>query len=92
VISIALIFPTGIFLGMFFPTGMRLAKNTASSETPWFWALNGICGVLGSALAVFISIYAGISFNFYIAAALYLLLIIPGRIMNAMNPAVKSFP
>ena len=73
-ISILVIFPTGMILGMFFPTGMNLVKNKAAGQTPWFWALNGICGVLGSAVAVFISIYAGISFNFYLAAIFYGLL------------------
>lgn len=75
VISIIVIFPTGIILGIYFPAGMKLVKKQVASETTWYWALNGICGVLSSALAVFISIYAGISVNFYIAAIFYGLLI-----------------
>ncbi len=61
----------GAAYGTVFPTGMRLAKSIALDETPWYWALNGIFGVLCSALAVFISIYIGISANFYIAATCY---------------------
>ena len=41
-------------MGLFFPTGMRLVRSIASNETPWYWSLNGIFGVLCSALAVFI--------------------------------------
>lgn len=70
-VSVSVIFPVGLLMGLFFPTGMRLAKSIALDETPWYWALNGIFGVLCSALAVFISIYIGISANFYIAATCY---------------------
>jgi len=73
--AIALIFPLGILLGCFFPTGMRLVKAAHAVETPWYWALNGVFGVLCSALAVFISIYLGISINFYIAAGCYAALV-----------------
>ncbi len=69
--SVAVIFPMGLLMGLFFPTGMRLAKSMAAEETPWYLALNGIFGVLCSALAVFISIYIGVSVNFYIAAICY---------------------
>jgi spermidine synthase len=71
--SVLLIFPLGLLLGIFFPVGMRLAAKGNTIITPWFWGLNGIFGVLFSCLAVFISIYAGISVNFYLAAACYAL-------------------
>lgn len=71
--SVLLIFPLGLLLGIFFPVGMRLAGKENSIVTPWFWGLNGIFGVLFSCLAVFISIYAGISVNFYLAAICYAL-------------------
>jgi SAM-dependent methyltransferase len=74
VVSVIVIFPLGMLMGLFFPTGMRLVKG--DSETPWYWALNGIFGVLCSALAVFFSIYFGISTNFYIAACCYAMLLI----------------
>lgn len=76
-VAVALIFPLGCLMGMFFPVGMRLAKSACPSDTPWYWALNGVFGVLCSALAVFISIYVGISTNFYIATACYGLALVP---------------
>jgi len=69
--AVLVIFPVGILLGFFFPIGMRLARNADAGDTPWYWALNGVFGVLFSALAIFVSIYFGISRNFYIAAFLY---------------------
>ncbi len=71
------IFPLGILLGCFFPTGMKTFKPLVADDTPWFWALNGVFGVLSSALAVFVSIYFGISVNFFIAAVCYVILLIP---------------
>jgi len=74
--SIAVILPMGLLMGLFFPTGMKLTKSLSSAETPWYWALNGVFGVLCSAVAVFISIYVGISKNIYIAAVCYSAVII----------------
>ncbi|MDP2923178.1 MAG: hypothetical protein Q8O30_05590 [Candidatus Omnitrophota bacterium] len=73
-ISIIILVPLGFLLGIAFPTGMRLVSSEVS-ETPWYWALNGIFSVLCSALAVFVSIYLGISINFYIASGCYILLL-----------------
>jgi len=72
-LTILILFPMGILMGYFFPTGMRLLKIMKQAQTPWYWGLNGIFGVLFSALAVFFSIYFGISTNFYIATILYAL-------------------
>jgi hypothetical protein len=63
--------PVGFLLGFFFPTGMRLFKRFSEENMPWLWALNGVFGVLCSALAVFISIFFGITVNFYIAGCCY---------------------
>ena len=75
--SIATIAPIGLLLGIFFPVGMRLARLKEMPETPWFWALNGVFGVLASALAVFVAIYSSISTNFFIGSACYFLLVLP---------------
>ncbi len=70
-VAVLTVFPLGILMGFFFPAGMRLARLSSSDATPWYWALNGMFGVLCSALAVFLSIYVSISTNFYIAVACY---------------------
>ena len=84
--SIALIAPLGVGLGLFFPVGMGLAKQQQMPETPWFWALNGVFGVLASALAVFVAIYSSISTNFYIGSACYFLLMLPLLLMLPRQP------
>ncbi len=47
-------------------------------DTPWFWALNGVFGVLSSASAVFVSLYLGMTTNFAIAAICYASLVLSG--------------
>lgn len=95
--SVALLLPLGLLLGLFFPCGMRLARRGADDATPWYWALNGIFGVLCSALAVLISIYAGISANFLLAALCYATLLLPvGRMLEPHGrllpyPAARPF-
>ena len=84
-VSIIIIAPLGLLLGLGFPTGMRFVRQSRHSETPWYWAINGVFGVLCSALAVFISIYFAISTSLYVAAACYclLLLCMPGMMRAA---------
>jgi hypothetical protein len=72
-----------VLLGTFFPTGMRLARRSGTADTPWYWALNGIFGVLCSALAVFVSIHFGISTNLILGAACYALVLPCIRGMSA---------
>jgi hypothetical protein len=86
-VSIFLIAPAGLLLGMCFPAGMRIVQERGAEDTPWYMALNGVFGVLASALAVFISMYAGISMNFCLAAACYMALLISLFLMK--KPAVE---
>ena len=88
---ILVIFPLGMILGIFFPTGVKIMYFKRADEVPWYWALNGIFGVLSSAVAVFISIYISISTNFIIAAGCYFLLVFSLNNMYKMNLDHKDF-
>ncbi|MBA4167251.1 MAG: hypothetical protein H0X41_06885 [Chitinophagaceae bacterium] len=83
IVSVVAIFPLGILLGQFFPSGMRIIKDRNARQVSWLWALNGVFGVLVSAVAVLISVYAGISYNFYLASLFYLSLILLIKRMTA---------
>jgi hypothetical protein len=74
-ITIASLFPLGMAMGMCFPLGMYLVRRHQDTQTPWYWGLNGIFSVLASTLAIFTSIYFGISTTFYLAAGCYLSLL-----------------
>ena len=63
--AVALLFPAGIFMGMAFPIGMRLAAARAGSLTPWLWGLNGAASVLASVLGICIALTWSISTAFW---------------------------
>jgi spermidine synthase len=70
-IVVGLLMPLATLLGFFFPVGLRLVAALSPAATPWMWGINGACGVLGSIVAVGISMWAGIRINLMVAAALY---------------------
>ncbi|OFZ79424.1 MAG: hypothetical protein A2583_02985 [Bdellovibrionales bacterium RIFOXYD1_FULL_53_11] len=84
-ITVLLLFPMGLMLGICFPLGMRLIKGETEDQAPWYWALNGIFGVFSSCLAVLVSIYLGVSISFYIASACYLGLVLCNRTLAAQK-------
>ncbi|MBA4143705.1 MAG: SAM-dependent methyltransferase [Nitrosospira sp.] len=70
-ISVALIAPLAVCMGMPFPTGtMRLAR-TAQSSIPWAWAINGFASVVGAVLATLLAIHLGFAAVILLAVAIY---------------------
>lgn len=77
-IAIALIAPGALLMGFGFPTGMAMAERIDPAPMPWFWAINGAAGVLGSGLAVLVSLIFSIPTTIALGALCYALLVIPG--------------
>jgi hypothetical protein len=73
-VCLTAIVPAGAMMGFGFPTGMRLVNAIDRRPTPWFWAINGACGVLAAGVAVGTSIAFSISVSLWIGAACYALL------------------
>jgi predicted membrane-bound spermidine synthase len=63
----------GVFMGMAFPLGMRLAMRSQPRLAPWLWGVNGAMSVLASVLAVAIALAYGISASFWAGVASYAL-------------------
>jgi hypothetical protein len=74
-VALAILFPMGLFMGMAFPLGMRLASTRWSAVTPWFWGVNGATSVCASVLAVVIAISISISASFWAGLACYVIAI-----------------
>jgi hypothetical protein len=70
-VAVALLFPLGLFMGMAFPLGMKLASARSESLTPWLWGINGATSVCASVLAVVVAINAGISASFWFGFTCY---------------------
>jgi hypothetical protein len=65
------LFPVGIFMGMAFPMGMKMASNKCKDMTPWFWAINGTTSVTASVLTIAISINWSISVAYWTGFVCY---------------------
>lgn len=71
VVAVAILAPIGIAMGTAFPRGLQLATRRTAAGAPWLWAVNGATSVLGSLLAVVVSISAGVSAAFWLGVAAY---------------------
>lgn len=72
-LTIVIIAPTGVLLGMPFALAMRLLGTTDSASIPWAWAANGTASVMGSILAVMAAMVVGFKGVTIIAAGIYIL-------------------
>ena len=72
ILSIILIMPLGIFLGMPFPSGIRLVSKEAPALIPWAWGVNGFFTVIGSVVALMLSMMIGFQAVLWIAIGIYL--------------------
>jgi SAM-dependent methyltransferase len=70
-VSVALLAPAGLAMGMAMPIGIRRLVELHPSGVPWAWAVNGLTSVLASALAVAIAITAGFKVATLAACACY---------------------
>jgi MFS family permease len=72
-ISSALLIPLGFILGVPFPTGISLLKETGSENAiMWMYGVNGTMSVLGSVMAIALSILFGFSTSLIIGSLFYL--------------------
>jgi hypothetical protein len=80
--TILLIGPMGILLGMPFPTGIKTVSSESTSFIPWAWGVNGFFTVIGSVGAVILGMMFGFKIVILIAALCYLVatLVLPKKI------------
>lgn len=81
-VTVGIVAPVSLLLGMFFPGGMRLLRGTNEAILPWMWGVNGAFGVLAGCVAVAISMWIGIDATLWIAAGLYLSTTISGFVLH----------
>lgn len=70
-VSIALLAPVGLLLGMPFPIGLRLLGEEDSLLVPWAWAINAFFTVIGSVSAMILGMILGFTAVEMISAACY---------------------
>lgn len=87
IVAIALIAPAAFLMGFGFPAGIRCVMALDPKPAPWFWGMNGAAGVLGSAIAVAISIAYGIDTTLRLGAICYIALIPTALVLVAGRKA-----
>jgi hypothetical protein len=92
-VVVAFLAPIAVVLGFFFPMGLRTVGSLSPAATAWMWGVNGACGVLGSVLAVAVSMWVGIQANLIAAACIYGGLAVPLVLLRrriALNGPVRT--
>jgi len=72
IVAAACLSPLGILMGMPFPLGISLIEEKKKKIVPWVWAINGSMSVMGSVMALSVSVYIGFASTLHIGQLLYL--------------------
>lgn len=72
-LTLVLLAPMGILLGIPFPTGIKIVSIESANFIPWAWGVNGFFTVIGSVGAVILGMMLGFKIVIALAAAIYLL-------------------
>jgi spermidine synthase len=70
-LSVLLLAPIGVCLGVFFPAGLKLVGSRDPDAVPWAWGINSGFTVLGSTLSICIAQFLGFNVILSLAAACY---------------------
>ena len=68
-----ILMPLGLFMGIPFPTGLKILGGKRESLIPWAWAINGCCSVLAPLLTVMLAMIVGFKTVLWLGALAYLM-------------------
>jgi spermidine synthase len=71
IISVALIAPLAMCMGVPFPTAMTRLAKMGGDAIPWAWAVNGFASVVGAVLATLLAIHLGFAAVILLAVLFY---------------------
>lgn len=69
--SVGLLFPLGLFMGLGFPSGIRILESRCPALIPWGWAANGIFSVFASLFCIVLSMQIGFKHVLWVSATIY---------------------
>lgn len=72
IISVLILMPLGLLLGMPFPSGLRIIGEEAPALVPWAWGVNGFFTVIGTVGALILGMAFGFKAVLVIASLCYL--------------------
>jgi len=71
-LSVFLLAPLGLLMGMPFPLGIRWLSARNPAIVAWMWGINGTASVLGSVLSVILALNLGFRITLLVGAGCYL--------------------
>jgi len=84
-LSVLLVLPLALFMGMPFPAGIKSVQKLGSDSVPWMLGVNGGATVLGSVLAIICAITFNFTTVLVLAAAGYALALVLYRALGQTN-------
>jgi hypothetical protein len=73
IIWFIMLLPLGFFMGIPFPTGMKILGEKCQALIPWAWAINGCLSVLAPILTIMTALVTGFQVILWLSALAYLL-------------------
>jgi hypothetical protein len=70
-VTIAVLAPLGLVMGMFFPLGIRRAASIHEDLVPWAWGINGCASVTGGVLTVVMAMSFGFTSVWLLSLLIY---------------------
>ncbi len=80
-IVVMVILPSGLLLGVFFPSGLQTLRDEAPEFVPWAWGINGCASVYGSVLAIVAAMSHGFNFVIVLGLVVYLVAALNARLI-----------
>jgi len=71
-IAVVLVSAPGLLMGALLPSGVRIANELGRGTVAWGWGLNGAASVVGSILAMALSMNFGFTLSLFAGIAVYL--------------------
>lgn len=74
-VSVAMLFPMGLCLGMVFPAGIKIAGSLKNGTrlASWLWGINGVMSVLATSVAIILAMNFGISVSYWTGVGFYII-------------------
>jgi hypothetical protein len=86
-VSAMLLFPSGFFMGMAFPLGIKRALDAQGAPTAWYWGINGAFSVISSVLAVVVAVFWGVTVTLLVGLTAYIVALIS---LNLPSPSGRG--
>jgi len=67
------VIPLGFFMGIPFPSGIKILGRKYEELVPWAWAINAFMSVLAPILTIMLALVTGFQAVLWIGSAAYLL-------------------